>query len=183
MARNVRRFTKARKRQTKWCGDYATVSVKNTGTLAVADRVALCGQTVSDPNIADPLIGWCRGQISLSRKGVGEVNPVVIWAVVLGRTIPGTITAVQTFNPFDAADLERQDILGMGHCPIPPVDLTPSTDTAVINRASTVTEIHIKVGRRWHRNANQLMLWVVAGGAENDAYEANTSIRTLMKFG
>jgi len=183
MPRNVRRFTRTRKRPTKWCGDISSVIVPNTASVAVADGVVLCGATGADTDIADPLVGWCRGAISLSRDGIGETNPVVIWAVVMMRTIPGTTTAVQPFNAFDAADLERQDILGMGHCAVPGFNIIPSSDVNKIDGSCTVTDINIKVGRRWHRNANQLMLWIVSGGIEDNAYEANVSIRSLMKFG
>jgi len=181
MPRNVRGRTRVAKRATKWCAVSAVIPVPNQAGLAIADGIPLCPNSISSADQADPLIGWCRGSLSLSRSGVGEVNPVVAWAIVMMRLDPGTTTLQQVFNPFDTDHLERQDILAMGHIAVPPTVLS-SGDVATIARASTVSEITCKVGRKFHRNANMLTLWIVAGGAEDVGYEVTGTIRSLMKF-
>ena len=183
MPRTVRRVTRSRKRQTKWCGFADGHTIPNAATLGVADGDPICPATTSKTDQADPLVGWCRGSLSVSRIGIGEVNPAVMWAVVMGRVVPTSNQAIQTFNPFLTEDLERQDILGMGAVAVPPTVLIPSSDVNVANRGSLTTEINIKVGRRYHRNLNQLFLWVVAAGAEDNAYQVQVVIRSLMKFG
>ena len=184
MPRSVRRTIRtARRRQTKWCASSSVSVIANQGGLAVADAVPLCISTTANADSPDPLVGWCRGSISLSRIGVSEINPAVAWAIVMGRTVPGGVTPLQVFNPFDGDDLERQDILGMGHLPVPATVLIPSSDANRVSREATVTEVAIKVSRRYHRKSNQLFLWLVAAGTEDVAYEATSTIRTLMKFG
>ena len=119
----------------------------------------------------------------MSRVLTTEKNDAVAWAIVMARTAPGTTDPLQTFNPFLPADLERQDILGMGFCEIPPIVFVPSTDASSSNSAASVTDINIRVGRRYHRNANELCLWIVALGSMDVGYEAAFSVRTLLKFG
>ena len=181
--RAARTIVKSRKRQTKWCAQTSTAIVPNQGGLAIADHFLLCPGTSADQDAPDPLVGWCRGSISLSRLLVTEKNDAVAWAIVMMRTAPGTTDPVQTFNPFLPADLERQDILGMGYCAIPPIAFIPSTDASSPDSSATVTNINVKVGRRFHRNSNELVLWVVSFGSMDLGYEATFSIRSLMKFG
>ena len=178
MPRNVRVVTRSRKRPTKWCASSALSIVPNQGGLAVGDGIPLCPGTAADADVQDPLIGWCRGHLSLSRVGIGEVNPCVAWAIVMMRTDPGTTTPLQVFNPFNVPDLERQDILSMGHIAVPPM-----TSAAAANRGSLVSEVNCRVGRKFHRNANMLFLWIVAAGAADNDFECTSTIRSLMKFG
>ncbi len=182
MPRTVRRTQKVR-RPTKWCAATSVAIVPNQAGLAIADGNPLCPSTTAGFDQADPVVGWCRGAISLSRVGVAEANPAVAWAIVLAKTVPGSITPLQTFNPWAVTELERQDILGMGHIPVPPTNLVPSTDARIADDSSTVVDINIRVGRKYPRNSTQLMLWIVSFGSEDVAYEAVFSIRTLMKFG
>ena len=180
MPRLARR-TRAPKRQTKWCGASADFDVPNTTNIAVTSPVALCGLTTAAADQADPVVGWCKGQISLSRLVPTDEHPSILWAVVLGRLDPDTGILVQTFNPFDASHLERQDILGMGAIEATPVVLIPSTDVPITNGASTVANINIKVGRKLLRNNNNMFLWVVSDSL-NLSFRAQVTIRTLMKF-
>ena len=129
---------------------------------------------------ADPVVGWCRGSISVSRIVASDVTPALAWAITSSRLIVGTGTPVQTFDPWDSEHLERQDILGMGHLPCPPTTLN-SADVFGVNRETMVTDIHIKVGRKLHRNTNNLFLWVV-GNTTDDQFGFNLTMRTLMKF-
>ena len=182
MPRNVRRRTVARKRQTKWCAISALLVAPNQSSIAVADGIPLCSNQDAAADQADPLIGWCRGSISLSRIRFGLEAPVVAYAIVMMRLVPGTTTFVQTFNPFDTDDLERQDILTMGHIPVPPV-LLQADNTEVANSQSSVVNINCKVGRRFKRNANMLTLWIASAGGEDNMVETTSTIRSLMKFG
>ena len=181
--RAARTVVRSRKRQTKWCAQTSTAIVPNQAGLAISDHQLLCPGTSADHDQADPLVGWCRGSISLSRLLVSEKNDAVAWAIVMMRTEPGTTDPLQVFNPFLPADLERQDILGMGYCAIPPIAFIPSSDASSPDSSATVTNINIKVGRRYNRTANELCLWLVAFGSSDLAYEATFSIRSLMKFG
>jgi len=176
--RNVRRTVK---RRTKWCGSSDNSAVPSTTANVVTDATPLCQPTTAVIDQADPVVGWCRGAISLSRVNFADTTPSIMWAIVVGRTEPGAVLPLQVFNPFDEGDLERQDILGMGMLVCPPVLLIPSTDAQTSNNQSTVTEINIKVGRKLMRNTNNLFLWIVAD-AINDAFQAQSVVRTLMKF-
>ena len=172
----------SRKRQTKWCGAVLAASVPAQTDLVVGDATKLCGDFPDQVDYPDPLVGWVKGQISLSRILTGEINAAVAWAVVLMRTDVGTTNASQVFEPFSSDHLERQDILGMGFCAVPPVVLN-AADASVINRGATVTPINIKVGRRLHRNTNNLFLWMASIGATDNSFQSVGTFRTLMKFG
>ena len=182
MPRNVRVVSRKRKRPTKWCAESLSFDIPASGSIVVGDGQALCDNTVATQDVPDPLVGWCRGQISVSRNGTGTVTPAVAWAIVMMRVNPGFETALQTFDPWLKEDLERQDILGMGHCAVPPTVLIPSSDANVANRSSSVTDIHVKVSRRFLRNTNMLMLWVISKAGDGE-FHAETTIRSLMKFG
>lgn len=174
---------RAAKRPTKWCGQIHNALVPDNGSLAVADGNALCRETSANSDNPDPLAGWVKGQISLSRVSTGDINPAVAWAIVLMRTAAGgALAPIQVFNPFGLEEMEIQDILGMGYCEIPPTVLN-GADAHVINRQATVTNINIKVGRRLLRNRNNLFFWIASEGATDNAYHAIASFRTLMKFG
>jgi len=183
MARFVRK-TRSRKRPTKWCGAVNTITVPNEGNLVVADATELCQPTTAVLDQADPLVGWCRGNISLSRVTTTDTAAAVAWAIVMGRLDPGgSVAPVQTFNPWSGDDLERQDILAMGHIPIPPIVKLPTVaDTDAVNHSSVVASIQCKVGRKFHRNTNNLFLWVVSSGLDN-SFQVKIAVRTLMKFG
>ena len=182
MPRIVRRsFVKRPKRRTKWCGANRAASVPNQANIATSDAIPLCQPTTAVVDAPDPVVGWCRGSISLGRNNVTDTLSACAWAIVLGRTVPGATLPVQVFDPFLEADLERQDILGMGFIPIPPMLFTPSTDAVDIDRSQTVVDINIRVGRKLPRNANNLFLWVVSQSLD-DAFTIRTSVRTLMKF-
>jgi len=182
MPRNARVVSRRPKRQTKWCAEQSSFDVPDTGALAAPDALVLCDNLTGSADQPDPLIGWCRGQISLSRNGTGTIIPGVAWAIVMMRVAPGTELPVQVFNPWLKADLERQDILSMGHCAVPPTHLVPSTDANVAERSSTVTEINCRVSRRFLRNTNQLFLWIVARNGDGE-FHAEVTVRSLMKFG
>ncbi len=112
-------------------------------------------------------------------------TPAAAWAIVKMQINVSTGEPVQIFNPFNSVDLERQDILGMGHLAVPPTILQ-ADNTIVTERSNTVTEINIKVGRRLLRNTQALFLWTAstdesAPGTDN-AFQIIGSIRTLMKF-
>ena len=179
MPRNVSR-TRAPKRRTKWCGVADDFNVPNIANNAVGDAVALCEATNAVNDQADPVVGWCRGSISIARLTATDSAISVIWAIVLGRLDPGFALPIQTFDPFNNADLERQDILGMGNIPVPPVVLQ-ADNTAVVNRSSSAVEVNIRVGRKLARNTNNIFLWIVSSGLDN-GMTARVSIRTLMKF-
>ena len=177
-----RRSGPRRKRPTKWCGTTDFNAVPIVSASAVTDATPLCSVTTAVIDQADPLAGWCRGSITIGRSGVADAAPAIAWAVVNQRLDLGTVLPVQVFNPFGDEDLERQDILGMGMCNIPPSVLT-SADARVTSHSGMVTEINVKVGRRLMRNTNNLFLWITALGAEDNAFSAQVVIRTLMKFG
>ena len=176
------RRTLVRKRQTKWCARATDLAVAAVGNLVVGDAIVLCEPTAGIVDEADIVMGWCRGQISISRVDASEDTPACAWAVVRMRTTPGGTAPLQIFNPFDVLDLERQDILGMGHIPVPPMVVRPSDDTALVDRSSSVISINIKTFRTVARNSNNLFLWIATLTVDNGIL-AKTSIRTLMKFG
>ena len=178
------RKTRARKKQTKWCGAVNVFTVPNESNVAVADATELCQPTTAVLDQADPLVGWCRGNISMSRVTTTDTAAAVAWAIVMGRLDPGgALTPVQTFNPWSGDDLERQDILAMGHIPIPPIVKLPTVaDSDAVDHSSVVVPITCKVGRRFHRNTNNLFLWVVSAGLDN-SFQVRVAVRTLMKFG
>jgi len=173
----------SRKRQTKWCARATNLAVADTVNVAVGDGIPLCEPTAGIVDEADIVMGWCRGQISISMVDASVSNGACAWAIVRMRTNPGGTLPVQIFNPFDVLDLERQDILGMGHIPLPPALLVPSTDAAVVNRASSVVDINIKTSRKVSRNSNNLFLWIVGLTVVDNGILAKASVRTLMKFG
>jgi len=178
MPRFVRRRS-APKRRTKWCAAQADFNVPNIANNAVADAVPLCLPTTAVVDQADPVVGWCRGQISLSRVTITDTAPAVAWAIVVGRLTIAASTPVQVFNPWSVDDLERQDILGMGHFEIPPiVDVGAGS---VIDHSTRVATINIKTSRKLSRNTNNLFLWVVGNSLDN-ATTVKCAIRTLMKF-
>ena len=115
-------------------------------------------------------------------SGSTDSAPAVAWAIVLQRLTVGSSTPVQIFNPFDVDDLERQDILGMGHCNIPAMSLTAG-DVQTNTREAAVTKINVGVSRRVHRNTNNLFLWLAMLGSQDNAITAQVTIRSLMKFG
>ncbi len=78
--RTVRR---GRKRPTKWCGLVTSGSVPDSDSLVVADASNLCPVTTAANDQADPIVGWCRGHISLSRLLGSMPTPAVAWAIVL----------------------------------------------------------------------------------------------------
>ena len=175
-----------RKRPTKWCGVVTTGSVPDSDSLIVADSTNLCPVTTAANDSPDPVVGWCKGYISTSRLLGSMPTPACAWAIVLQTMSEATGDPLQVFNPWDQTDLERQSILGMGHMAVPPIVLTPSNDTIVTQRQTTVTEINIKVGRKVLRNNQSLFLWFAstdeaAPGTDN-AFQVIASIRTLMKF-
>ena len=179
MPRNVRMTQ--RKRPTKWCAQSLTSNVPDNGSLVIGDGLPLCTTTTAVNDEADPVIGWCRGSISLSRVGTGDINPAVAWAIVMMRTEPGGGVPIQVFDPFAVDDLERQDILGMGMIAVQPTVLN-AADAHVIQRGASVTEINIRVGRKWRRNTNGLFLWVASQGASDNNYQSTCVVRSLMKF-
>jgi len=173
----------SRKKQTKWCARATDLAVPDPGNLVVGDAIPLCQPTAGVVDEADIVMGWCRGQISISRVDASNTTPAVAWAIVRMRTNPGGTLPVQIFNPFDVLDLERQDILGMGHIRVPPIVLIPSTDLPTIDRSSSVVDINIKTSRKVARNSNNLFLWIVALSVVDNGILAKSSVRTLMKFG
>ena len=183
MPRNVRRpLVRARKRPTKWCAIVNSAATPNTANLAVGDGIPLCDVTTAANDQADPVVGWCRGSISLSRGSTADVAPRVAWAIVSMRLDAGTGNPVQEFDPWVQSDLERQDILGMGHLEVPAIVKLPTVaDTDSENHATTVAHINIRVGRKLPRNTNNLFLWIVTQGIDN-GYTATVTVRTLMKF-
>jgi len=173
------RFGRA-KRKTKWCAATSTITIPSTGNITTNDATALCPSSASDVDNPDPTVGWCKGSISLSRANSVDSQPAVAWAIVMGRTNPGTTSPIQIFNPFAEDDLERQDILGMGYIACDPIILN-SADAVTIQRSATVADINIRVGRKYARHSNGLFLWVVSVGTD-DTWAATFSIRSLMKF-
>ena len=164
----------------KWCGAHSDATVKNSTNVIVSDAIPLCEITTAVNDQADPTVGWCRGSISLARVGTTEDTPSIAWAIVMMRIDVGGSDPVQVFNPFDAPNLERQDILGMGHIPAPPT-IIESTDDRLVDHSSRVVDVNIRVGRKLHRNTNNLFLWIVSQSA-NVEFQAEATIRTLMKF-
>ena len=177
MPRNVR----MPKRKSKWCAAAFDFTVPAQASLVVGDGIALCDVTTAVNDQADPVVGWCKGAISISRATSSTPSPAVAWAITMGRLNTGTGAVVQTFNPWDKGDLERQDVLGAGICEVPPLVLT-SADALIDSRGSLVTPINIKVSRKFHRNTNMLFLWVVGLGAADNTTQASGFVRTLMKF-
>ena len=180
MPRNAGRRS-APKRKTKWCGSIANFNVPNVANSVTTDAVPLCLTTTVVVDQADPTVGWCRGNITLSRVTATDTAIAVMWAIVVQRKPIGSALPVQVFDPFNEDDLERQDILSMGALEIPPVVLVPSTDAAAIGHGSSVAEVNVRVGRKLARNTNNLFLWVTSSGLDN-GMTVRTSIRTLMKF-
>ncbi len=179
--RGRRNFSNARKRPTKWCSAAFDFPVPSSPALAAADGVNLCVGTNADADMADPVVGWCRGGLSISRVGAAVDNPAVAWCIAMSRTDPGSTTALQVINPWNASDMERQDILGWGICDVPPLGLN-SADALVDLRGSLTTVVHVKTSRKYPRNSNQLTLWVAAIGGTDNNYQVSGVIRTLMKF-
>ena len=182
MARFVKRRSSFRtKRKTKWCAAAFDFQVPNQGNLTAADGVNLCIQDDAVHDQADPVIGWCKGSISLTRIGVAVTNPSVAWAIVMGRLNTASGVVVQNYNPWDISDLERQDVLGTGQLEVPPI-VVKADDSEKADRGNRVTDINIKVSRKFNRNTNGLFLWVVAIGASDNNYQASGFVRSLMKF-
>ena len=179
MSRNARVVRKV-KRQTKWCGHTAIANVPNESNVAIGDGRPLCDTTTAVNEQADPVVGFCRGSLSLSRVTATDTAVSVTWAIVNMRLAPGSVLPVQVFDPYQEPDLERQDILGMGQLEIPAIILE-ADNTAIINHSTTVFDVNIKVGRRLRRNTNNLFLWLVSSGLDN-AFLVRSTIRTLMKF-
>ena len=185
MARRIVR-ARVRKRPTKWCGVVLKGSMPDSDSIVVADAVPLCPSTSSVNDEADPVVGWCKGHISISRLLGSMPTPAAAWAIVRMQSQPGTDTPVQIFNPFNQGDLERQDILGMGHLVIPPIVLD-SANVQETQRGTSVTEVNIKVSRKLSRNHENIYFWTAstdeaAPGTDN-ALQVISTIRTLMKFG
>ena len=183
MPRFVRsRRSPVRKRQTKWCGIATSLTTPNPANATTADGIQLCTVTTAAPDQADPVVGWCRGNISITRSNTSDTTMSCAWAIVLMRLVEGDTLPVQVFSPFLTGDLERQDILGYGHIEVPPTVLTPSTDARTPDRSSRVAEINLRVGRKLARNTNNLFLWIMTSGSDN-GLSAEVDVRTLMKFG
>jgi len=190
MARNNRTQRTARKRQTKWCAATVNGLVPDHTDAVAADAVPLCVTTTAVQDEPDVVLGWMRGQITLSRlnPGLDEQSMAVAWAIVMQRTLPGSPSQpVQVFDPFDIEDLERQDILGMGHFELPPVVIVPSNDATRTVQAATVVNIDVGVSRKLGRNTNNIFLWVASTDNVNDgpdnSFHIIGSIRSIMKFG
>ncbi len=181
-----RRSAPRRKRPTKWCGVVSRFVVPDSDSIVANDSIALCPTTTAVHDQADPVVGWVRGQISLSRTLGSMPTCAVAWAIVKMQTLDASTTPVQIFDPFSADDIERQDILGMGHCVVPPIVLT-SGDVQDVQRGNSVTNIHIKVGRKLLRNTQNLLMWIAStdqsAPGTDDAFTAIVTLRTLMKFG
>ena len=182
MPRRVSRSTRTRpRRPTKWCAAVADDPVANSANLTIADSIRLCASFPSEANQPDPVVGWCKGSISISRLISGEDTPVIRAAIVMCRLDPATADPVQIFNPFNSADLERQDILWMGSAACPPTVLN-AADAKVIDRSSTVLDINCKVSRKFATNTNNLFLWIATATTDN-LVQAHIVVRSLMKFG
>jgi len=185
MPRFVRRSAPRRKRPTKWCGVVNRFLVPDSDSIVANDSFALCPTTTAVHDQADPVVGWVRGHISLARILGSMPSPAVAWAIVKMQTLDASTTPVQIFNPFSADDIERQDILGMGHCVVPPIVLK-ADDTQDTQRGTSVTEINIKVGRKLLRNTQNLLMWIAStdesAPGTDDAFRAVVTVRTLMKF-
>jgi len=175
-----KRFVGRPKRRTKWCGQTSNTTIKNTTNVVVADAIPLCQPTSAVVDQADPTVGWCRGSISVSRLVFTDITPSIAWAIVINRTDAAGTVPLQVFNPFDIDDLERQDILGMGHIPAPPI-LLQADNTAAGDFRSNVVDINVRVGRRLLRNTNNIFLWIVSDSL-NVHFQQQTTVRTLMKF-
>ena len=186
MARSAR--NRAPRRKTKWLASTRNALVSNTTLLAASDGLPLAAGTDAVNDQADPTIVGVRGQISISRQNANDVNPAIAWAIVLMRTNPSTPNVpIQIFNPFDQDDLERQDILGMGHVPAPPENIDTG-NTGVPDSRSNVVDVHIKAKRKYARNTNGLFFWIVGdnglGVAPIDGtFRVIASFRTLLMFG
>jgi len=185
MARSVR--SRAPRRKTKWVASTTNALVSNTTNLAVSDGLPLAASTTAVNDQADPTIVGVRGQLSLSRQNANDVNPAIAWAIVLMRTAPDSSTAIQLFNPFLQDDLERQDILGMGHIPAPPENLE-ADNTGVPDSSTRVVDIHIKAKRKYARNTNGLFFWIVGENGTgvapiDETFRVIASFRTLLMFG
>ncbi len=183
MPRRIKR-TVRRKRPTKWCATVLKGQIPDSDSIILADAINLCPGTTAINDQADPVVGWCRGYLSVSRLLGSMPTCAVSWAIVKMQTDSAGVP-VQIFNPFDLNDLERQDILGLGHMVVPPTVLTAG-DVVQTQRGNSVTEINIKVGRKVLRNNQSLFLWTAstdesAPGTDN-AFQLIASIRTLMKF-
>ena len=182
----ARRFTRRKRRATKWCSATLNGLIPDAASLIVGDGLALCPTTTAVEDQADPMMGWMRGQFSISRVQPAAQQVAIAWAVVLQRTTVGTESPVQIFNPFDGDDLARQDVLGMGCIPAPAIILVPSTDAPTADQSTSCIDIDIGVGRKVDRNNNMLFLWLastdsVPPGVDN-AFHVIGSMRTLMKF-
>ena len=188
MPRRFRSRAPRRRRQTKWCAATFEGDVIRSSSLVPADAIALCQPTVGETqDQADIVLGWMKGSLSLSRSLTNDAQPACAWAIVMQRTDPGgSNLPIQVFDPFNLADLERQDILGMGHMEIPPIILK-SDNQAQVDSSSRVTKIDVKVSRKLDRNTNGIFLWVVstrsAPPGTNVAYTVVGDVRSLMKFG
>ncbi len=185
MPRSVRRGRTA-KRPTKWCAAIVNAGVPKHDLLAVTDAVRLCQPTTAVPDQQDIVAGGIRGQINITRIQKDDDDPVIAWAIVMGRTA-GVVSAgpVQVFDPFLENDLERQDILGMGYIAAPPI-LLNGADVAILNQQSSVVDVHIKTSRKVDRNWNNLFFWIAssagAGAGTDNSFRCQASFRTLMKF-
>ncbi len=188
MPRFARRRSVSRpKRKTKWCSATVNGGIPRKTLLAIGDGVPLCTTTTAVIDQADVVVGGVRGQISITKVKHDDDNPVVAWAIVLGRTGGSAdVNPIQVFDPFDTNDLERQDILGMGMCNLPQGILT-SADVMISSQEAMVTDVHVKTSRKLLRNWNNLFFWIVsdagATAGSDDAYRVQASFRTIMKFG
>ena len=186
-SRNSRRTFK-RKRATKWCARTVNGLVAGNNNLVTADAVSLCDTAqASIPDMQDVVLGNIRGQLSLFRLPASllEDSLACAWAIVKMKMAPGGTIPVQLFDPFAQVDLERQDILGMGHIDIPPV-LLQADNSVVTGGGCTVLDIDVKVGRKISRHSENLFLWIAStdnvGAGPDNSFHVIGSIRSLMKF-
>ena len=174
------------KRPTKWVSSAVNGAVPDADSLAVADAVVMTNPTTEIFNQPDPTIVSVRGQLFISRALVTSSRIACAWAIVMMRLDVGGVVPTQVFDPFGTADLERQDVLGMGHLDIPPIAILPSNDSSVIQRGVLTREIHIKVSRKLAQNTNNLFFWIASTDSSppgvDDELHVIGSFRTLLKF-
>jgi len=174
------------RRPTKWTSSQSTGNIPDSNSLVVGDGLALTTPTTESINRPDPTAIAIRGQISVGRNNAGTDKSNIAWAIVLMRLGVGSTTPIQIFDPYDTGDLERQDILGMGFLPVPPVVLTPSSDAAAVDRQSTAIDVHIRSSRIVKQNTNNLFFWIastdLAPPGSDDAFFFRASFRTLLKW-
>ena len=100
-----------------------------------------------------------------TRIGVSQVNAVGV-VVAIQETIPTTGVPVTVINPLDTtADnftLGLKQILWTGLLPVPPVILTPSDDSKVVNNSNMLYEGEFNGRRKLNRMNHAVTLTMVA---------------------